>query len=179
MRNKRALFIGVLIALVFSVWPLHSLNGIFCLGITIGGGVAAYLAGRHNRDTLSTTNGILLGGAVGAVTAVVALAINLVLWLSDVRLPGPTGYFDSVPAYLFAFLEGLWDSIRSISKDQAEVFSYDPHLYERFIIDLLLNTLHGAFGGVIVASAFFVEPAPGSGRPLFRRARRRRGKASD
>ena len=150
----RGILFGALVMMVFSVWPFRLANALCCGGIIGGGAVAALQLGRSQGGRLDSVAGIAIGIRTGLVAALLALALNLALWISNLRLPGPNGYADAWPAFMFSFAEIMWDSLRNIASDPTiSTADVDPTIFEHFVLTLIANVLFGALGGALGAAS--------------------------
>ena len=154
MRQIWPIFFGVLVILVFSIFPIRYANAFCCLGVIVGGFQGALLRGRGQGLKLEVTHAIRIGVYIGVVAACVSLVLNLLIglwWQGSI-------VFDPIPQFLYTFFLRLLEGIMGIAGD-SPTWSSDsgPGVVGRFLFQLPGHMLFGGIGGAIAASLFKQE----------------------
>ena len=153
------IFLGVVVVVIFSFWPLQVANAVCCLGVSLGAGLGVYMVGQQQGNMMEPTEGMRLGILIGVIAALVVLLLNLFFQGIGFYLAGPSPYVDALPAYMYNFLIAMWEGFLEYTTDQrSNLFTQEPGVWWRFVFNLLNNILFGAFGGAVAASLFPKEP---------------------
>jgi hypothetical protein len=143
-----------MIVLIFSLPGLRHANGLLCMGVALGGFVAAWIEGKAQGNRLDTVRGLVLGARVGVTAAVIALAVSFIASQFDLR-----SVLDPLPQYLYAAIYGIYDGlIDEIIRSEADGLEM-PGMAAHIFILLMSTFLFGGFGGGVAASTFVREPA--------------------
>ena len=171
------LIAGVAVFLLFSVaWPLpiREANGFLCLGVALSGFVAGLVAARANDERLESVRGLKLGAQVGLVSALIVIAIDLLVDYTTWFPADKAGvdYLDPIPRYIYLAIYGIWDGLldlvdRSGVQDGLEW----PGRIARYLILIVSSVLFAGFGGGVAAStvnqpSLEEEPEPNAETPL-------------
>ncbi len=152
------IWLGVLIILIFSLWPFRLINGIFCLGVVLGGMVPAYIHGKQQGNALESSEAILIGLKSGFWASILIIALNALGVYIQFSFPGPTGWLDPIPQYIYLIAVAFWDGLRGLAQGGSLSFKFDINFWERAVITLISNTAFAAFGGIFALTLFKQEP---------------------
>ncbi len=151
MKKAWPIFFGIVVILVFSLYPIRYANSFCCLGVIVGGLQGALLVGRGEGIRLETTYAMRFGASIGLAAAVVMLGLNLLIgfwWNGDL-------IFDPVPQFLYTFFLRLIEGIIGIAGDAPQLtVNGGPGLWGRFLFQLPSNILFGGIGGAIASSLY-------------------------
>lgn len=154
---KRGIWLGAVVILVFSVWPVRTANTFCCFGVVLGGYLAATVTGKTQGAMIESTVGIRVGALAGLLASIAAVMLTLVgnwLWVD-------APIFDAIPEVVYDFVYPLWDGIMDISAGSSTETSTGPGFLWRVLFQIPINALFGGFGGAIAASMFQKEPPLG------------------
>ena len=149
------IFWGVVVVLVFSLYPIRLANSLCCLGLAVGGLQASVVTAKNQGLQIETTHAIRLGALVGLVAAVIMLLVNMLFqWV----FASTTIALDPIPQFGYSFLVSLLEGFFSIA-GEAPTWSLDggPGAVGRFFVQLPVNALFAGIGGAIGASLFRQE----------------------
>ena len=149
------ILIGVLVVMIFSIYPIRYANALCCLGLVVGGIQSVLLTARSQDLKIEVTHAMRLGIYVGLLSAVVILGINLLINLIvEVSVP----VFDPIPQFGYSFLLSLLDGVLGIAGDPPSLtVEGGPGYVGRFFVQIPVNALFGGIGGAIGASLFRQE----------------------
>jgi len=155
MNKVWPVFWGVVVVLVFSLYPIRYANAICCLGMVVGGIQGVVLTARSQDLKVEATHAIRVGVYIGVASAVVILLINL---LFSSVFGFTNAALDPVPQFGYTFLLSLVEGFIGIAGD-APSLTVDggPGLVGRFVFQIPVNALFGGIGGAVGASLFRQE----------------------
>ena len=148
-------FLGVVVVMVFSLYPIRYANALCCLGLVVGGIQGVVLTARTQDLKIEVTHAMRIGIYVGVLSAVVIFVINVLFAL---LFSFPNAVLDPVPQFGYSFLLSLVEGFIGIAGD-APSLTVDggPGLFGRFVFQIPVNALFGGIGGAIGASLFREE----------------------
>jgi hypothetical protein len=156
---KRAVFIGTMVILFFSIWPMRAVNSLCCLGVVAGGLLTGVVCGRAQGGSLEAVQAIRLGATSGILASLLALGINALVAEGWISVPS----LDPIPDFIYTFLNGIWEGIRDLPDSGGAAWADSPGYWTRVAFQLPSNALFGLFGGAIASSLFRRQP------PILRR----------
>ncbi len=148
---------GIVVILLFSIYPIRLADSFCCLGIVLGGLVGAVLVGRNQDDRMESTAALKIGARIGVYAAVVILLLNILFGNTS----ADSVALDPIPGFIYRFFSAMALGVVDIAGDSTPSANLLPDAWWRFIFQLISNALFGAFGGAIGASLFHQEPPIG------------------
>ncbi len=149
---------GIIIIMIFSIWPFKLLNGILCFGVVLGGMIPAYLYGKQRGNALESSEAILIGLKTGFWASVVIIALNTLGIILRISPPEPIGWLDPIPRYIYLVAVAFWDAFRNLAQGGGPSSKFDVTFIERSVVTLISNVVFSAFGGILASTMFKQEP---------------------
>jgi hypothetical protein len=151
--KQQAILTGALVAGVLSVSYLGIINLLCCLGVIVGGAVAARRYIGMTGESLEAGDGAVLGAGAGAGGSVLASLLDRVL--RPVGLDQQSILMNTFEAFLAPqAMEQLRQQMEMAQQNQT-VFS----MIFSVLVGLVLFAVFGAIGGAIGASLFSPDDA--------------------
>lgn len=146
--QKQSVLLGALVVTFFSLPFLNLINVLCCLGVIAGAMTAVWHYTSTHRLTISAGRGAVLGLYAGALGALFAFLVNLVL--AQLGLGG-----EAFAEFILSQLEGNVppEQVEELRRQLGQSLTLQAQLVSAFF-NLVLYAIFGAIGGAIGAAVF-------------------------
>lgn len=157
--RQQSILVGALVIGVLSTSYLGLINFLCCLGVIIGGVVAAQQFVSRAGTSIEAGDGAVLGALAGAGGAVLAAIFDRALRPLNLDSQSVSqGMMES-----FMEMQGQQGTSPEEMMQQFQGGEGTVMVIVGFVIGVVVNSIFGAIGGAIGAALFGGEEAPGQG----------------